>query len=229
MARKYFVLCIITILSMIGVQCTENNQGGEKRMYENIETAIKELDLHNDKQLTSIAQTIREESWTNPRKVVNILHSANKDESKRAALVLLSIDELAMTPLLDSINRKIPEEYVWDMDIVVSNQLRNRAKIVKVLNEMLLDKRDLEEPEAPVELEETPPSRRVCDEAYIMIRRLFAQDENEEELSTNIDVFLDMSDEERDAEIDRAKKTKKWVSLIERAYEEEESEDDEFQ
>ncbi|UCF85626.1 MAG: hypothetical protein JSV50_08345 [Desulfobacteraceae bacterium] len=226
MVYKYFFLCTVTILSMIGVQCVALKQRGENQMYENIETAIKKLDLHNDKGVTSIARKIKEESWTDPRKVVNILHSANKDEAKKAALVLLSIDELAMTPVLDSIFRKIPEKYVWDMDILVSNQLRIRAKIVKALNEMLLDKRILEDPDEPVELEEAPPSRRVCDDAYIMMRRLFAYEENDEELTTNIDVFLDMTDEERDAEIDRAKNEKKWTSLVEKAFDE--VEDEEF-
>ena len=194
-------------------------------MMDHIEKAIKKLDIQNDKELTRIAQSIMEESWRDPRRVVNILHYANKIESKKAALILLSIDELAMTPLLDTIEKKSTEKYVWDMDTVVSIQLRKRSQILKILDDMLLDMRYVDEPEEPIEIEDTAPSRRVCDEAYIIARRLFAYEENEEDLSANIELFLDMSDEDRDIEIDRFKKTRKWTSLLEKAFDEDIEED----
>lgn len=189
-------------------------------MLRRIETAIRELDPNDDDELNNIAWAIQEESRENPRKVVEVLHSENKEDSKRAALVLMSIGDLAMTPLLESIDSGNPESLVWDMERVVSIQLENRNRIVRILDQMLLDKRYLKEPEHPLQIEETPPSRRVCDQAYLMMRSLFAIQEDEEELLTNTDVFLDMSDEQRDDEIDRAKETKKWISLVEKALEE---------
>lgn len=189
-------------------------------MLRRIETAIRELDPNDDDELNNIAWAIQEESRENPRKVVEVLHSENKEDSKRAALVLMSIGDLAMTPLLESIDSGNPESLVWDMERVVSIQLENRNRIVRILDQMLLDKRYLKEPEPPLQVEETPPSRRVCDQAYLMMRSLFAIQEDEEELLTNTDVFLDMSDEQRDDEIDRAKETKKWISLVEKALEE---------
>ncbi|MBE9572095.1 MAG: hypothetical protein IMF11_15810 [Proteobacteria bacterium] len=218
---------VVIVLIVMGVFCTKKNKGGKSEMSKEIETAIKELDPYSDKELESLARMIRQESWKNPRKAVDILHSDNEEDSKKAALVLISIGDLAMTPFLDAIDRNNPEDLAWDMETVVSIQLNNRTRIVKILDEMLLDKRLLKEPELPLQVEEVPPSRRVCDEAYIMMRRLFALDEDEEELLTNTDVFLDMSDEERDAEIERARKTKKWISLVKRALEEEMFEEDE--
>jgi hypothetical protein len=136
----------------------------------------------------------------------------------------MNIGDLAMAPLLESIDRSNPEGLVWDMEMAVKIQLENRNRIVRILDQMLVDKRVLKEPEPPLQVEEIPPSRRVCDNAYLMMRSLFAIQEDEEELLTNTDVFLDMSDEQRDAEIDRAKETKKWISLVEKALEEDEFE-----
>ncbi len=189
-------------------------------MLRRIETAIRELDPNDDDELNNIARAIQEESRESPRKVVEVLHSENKEDSKRAALVLMNIGDLAMTPLLESIDSSNAESLVWDMEMAVSIQLENRNRVVRILDQMLLDKRYLKEPEPPLKVEETPPSRRVCDQAYLMMRKLFAIQEDEEELLTNTDVFLDMSDEQRDAEINRAKETRKWISLVEKALEE---------
>ena len=191
-------------------------------MIREIETAVRELDPNNDKELKSLAQRIKEEGWENTRRVVSILRLGKQDESAKATLVLMSIGDLAATPLLDSINSDNPDNLARDMDIVISAQLENRSKIVKILNKMLLDKRTLRDREFPAKVEAIPPSRRVCDEAYIMMRNLFAFEEKEEELSANLAVFLDMPDEKRDIEILRAKKARKWVSLTERALEESE-------
>ncbi len=193
-------------------------------MLRRIETAITELDPNDDDELNEIARVIQEVSWENPRKVVDILHSDNEEDSKRAALVLMNIGDLAMAPLLESIDRGNPESLVWDMEMAVKIQLENRNRIVRILDQMLVDKRVLKEPEPPLQVEGIPPSRRVCDQAYLMMRSLFAIQEDEEELLTNTDVFLDMSDEQRDTEIDRAKETKKWISLVEKALEEDEFE-----
>jgi hypothetical protein len=208
----------------MGVNCTRDNEGGESEMRRRIETAITELDPNDDDELNDIARVIQEGSWENPRKVVDILHSDNEEDSERAALVLMNIGDLPMTPLLELIDRSKPESLVWDMEMAVKIQLENRNRIVRILDQMLLDKRVLKEPESPLQVEEIPPSRRVCDDAYLMMRSLFALQEDEEELLTNTDVFLDMSDEQRDAEIDRAKETKKWISLVEKALEEDEFE-----
>ncbi len=204
----------------MGADCTKDNEGGESEMLRRIETAIRELDPNDDDELNNIARAIQEESRQSPRKVVEVLHSENKEDSKRAALVLMNIGDLAITPLLESIDSGNAESLVWDMEMAVSIQLENRNRVVRILDQMLLDKRYLKEPEPPLKVEGTPPSRRVCDQAYLMMRKLFAIQEDEEELLTNTDVFLDMSDEQRDAEINRAKETRKWISLVEKALEE---------
>jgi len=222
--RTWIRILIILIATVSGTNCTKNTEGGESEMYEGIVETIRELDSEDYAGIDSFAQRIRTKSWKNPMELVNILHADEDDESSKAALVLVRIGDLAMTPLLDSISRDNPEGLVWDMNTVVSIQLDNRSRIVKVLDEMLTDKRYLDLPSPPPDVEEIPPSRRVCDEAYIMTRLLFALEEDEAQLLDNTDVFLDMSDEERDAEIERARKTKKWISLVDRMLEEEDFE-----
>ncbi|HQJ45742.1 MAG TPA: hypothetical protein PK195_03815, partial [Ignavibacteriaceae bacterium] len=63
--------------------------------------------------------------------------------------------------------------------------------------------------------EEQPVPRRVCDEGYLMLRRLTAFKETEEELMINEKLFLNMTDDQKDKEIERIKSSKEWISLIE--------------
>jgi hypothetical protein len=190
-------------------------------MLNDIESAIKSTEVVDRIRLNDLANSIKEKSLNEPKMVAKLLQYGNDEEFHKAATILRLIGDLALTPLLNSINRENPVNLVWTVERIVNIQLDNRNRIVAILNEMTLDKRLVEEAGDPMELEDDSPSRRVCDEAYLMMRRLFALEDGEEEILENTDIFLDMTDEERDDEIDRARKTKKWISLVEKALEEE--------
>jgi hypothetical protein len=208
----------------MSTSCIDSNKG-EKKMYKDIDIAIREFNPNNNKELKDISQRVMEEGWRNTQEIVKIHHAGNQDDSNRAVMVLMSIRDLATTPLLQSLRDDDPDELTQDMNIIVWSQLDNRVKIIKTLNKMLSDKRPLRPKDFPANVEVTPPSRRVCDEAYIMMRHYVAYEENEDELTANINVFLDMPDDRRDVEILRVKKSKKWISLVEKALEESELEE----
>ncbi len=188
----------------------------------NIEMLIRGLDKEDDTGFENLANMISETSWKEPRELVNILHNGQKEESQKASIVLLNLGDLIFTPLLDSLSSESPDDYVWDMQSIMKIQLENRAKIAKILNNMLLDKRPLKLPLLPGYVEEKPIPRRVCDEAYLMLRHLLSFEEDEETLFLNEDLFLNMTDEEKDREILRAKSSKRWIPLTEQFFEYEE-------
>lgn len=220
-ARYRGLACLIIIpLLFFGIHCSKRDEGGEYTVNKKIALAIKNLDMENDQQVDSLVQEIKDQSLKNPRMLVELLHDGNEEDSRKAAMVILALGDLSTTPLLDSMNPDSPEEFVWDMQTVVSNQLANRNLIVKKLEEMLLDTRQLKLPEPPPHIEERPVPKRVCDEAYLMLRKILALDESEEVFFLNKRAFLEMSDEDRSAEIERARKTKKWISLMDQAADE---------
>ena len=135
-------------------------------------------------------------------------------------MVLISMGDLLITPMIDSIDSENADNYAWETGIILSAHLQNRNKISLILNSMLLDKRQLKGPQLEGIVEEKPAPRRVCDEAYLMLRKLLALNENEEELMTSERLFLDMSDEDKDEEIDRLKTSMEWISLSEKMMDE---------
>lgn len=188
-------------------------RNGKKLVYvKNPLFIIRELN-DDDKAFKRVAKAMVEESYETLRRIAEIRHSKDENDSGKARSMILEIGDLALTPLLESLKPENPEQYVWDMKSLVNIQIENRLKIAKILGEMLDDKRLLQIPEVPMGVEEKPPPRRVCDEAYLMLRRLLAFEEAEDEQFLNSVIFLDMSDEEKDAEIERFKSTKRWVAL----------------
>lgn len=175
---------------------------------------LRELDPYDDEELGDLASDISEKSLKVPKVMVKSLHSEDKGESLKAGSVLLSIKSLALGPLLDALDSKVPERWVWDMQTIMDLQVNNRLKIVKALELALEDKRSIKMPEHPgQEVQHVP--RRMCDEAYMLMRKLLSLEETEEEQFYVTRDFLNNSDEEKDAEIKTARNSKKWVTLTE--------------
>jgi len=198
-------------------------ENGKLSIYNNeVLPILRELDPEDDEGLEQLAAITTKRAWKDPRAIVSCLHSDDEDEASKARAVLLDVGDIVLTPLLDALRPTVPEDYVWDVETIVNIQMENRLKIAKTLENMLEDKRPREMPELPPSTEETYVPRRVCDEAYLLMRRLLAFEEMEEEQFFNADEFLNMTDEEKDAEIRRAKTSKRWIPLTEQFYEVEE-------
>ena len=196
------------------VGCTGDHEGGETEVYKGIEAEIRELNPDDPKQVDSLRQVIQERAWKQTRKIVELLHGDDEKASQNAMGMLMELGDLPLTPLLEASENASPEARVRDFKQVVQLQLENRNRIVKTLEAMLADKTTLKPTMFPIGVEEIPPSRRVCDEAYLLMRLLFAL-EDEATTFANKETFLNMTDEERDAEIERAQKTGKWINLTE--------------
>jgi len=176
---------------------------------------IRRLDPRNAEAVKRLTERVRQDAFAGPRTLVRLIHEAKQNVAKKAKMVLLGTDELAFTPVLEAYREEPADDYVWDLQTLVDIQLENRSKIVEQLNAMLLDTRPVPLPNPPMPEEEQAPSRRVCDEAYLMLRSLLAF-ESEEAGFINEDAFLaDMTEEERDEEIERIKSSDEWVNLVE--------------
>ncbi|RKX26051.1 MAG: hypothetical protein DRP45_04490 [Candidatus Zixiibacteriota bacterium] len=183
-------------------------------MYQRIEITVRDMDPDNPEQLTEVCQLVRDRGFRETTEIVKMIHEGNRKEAENARAVVVEIGDLAIAPMLDHLSFNKPEELVWDMQAIVSFHLENRGRIVKWLDDMLLDKTMLPPPMISLDVEEMPPEIRLCDQAYLLMRQLFALEDEETEL-INKDLYLDLTDDQRDQEIARARETEKWVSLSE--------------
>lgn len=183
-------------------------------MHERIETTVRDMDPDNPDQLTAVCQQVRERGLKETTEIIRMAHEGNQKEAENARGVVAEIGDLAMAPMLEQLSLDKPEDLVWDIQAIVAFHLENRSRIVKWLDDMLLDTTILPSPILLVPVEEEPTEMRLCDHAYLLMRQLFALEDEESEL-INRDLYVDLTDQERDQEIERARQTKKWISLSE--------------
>lgn len=219
--KKYNIGVLLLLLLAALSACKDSNNNEEIKMEnENLSSRLRQIKLMEIEKLDSLSNEIVIKSREDSKQLIKLLHSENKEEVKKAAMVLQSIGDLAITPLMDSLDRNNPDNYAWEMELILSLHLKNRSKIIKELNSMFLDTRLLKGPELIGVVEEKPVPRRVCDEAYLMLRKLLALEEDEESLMTNERLFLDMTLKEKDEEIQRLKSSGEWISLSEKMMDE---------
>jgi hypothetical protein len=191
-------------------------ENGKLNVYNNeARLILRELNSEDDEGFERLANIITERSREAPRVVVNTLRSDDQDDVDKARTVLLNMGDLVLTPMLDGLSPTDPDGYAWDIEAIVDIQMENRVKIAKALENMLEDKRSLEMPELPPGTEESYVPRRVCDEAFLLMYRLLSFETSEEEQFFSADVFLNMADNVKDAEINRVKTSKRWILLAE--------------
>ena len=209
--RPMVIIAIIAAVACLP-SCSDKDTGGEDEVFKGIAASIKELNPENEQQLEDLARIVRERSFKDIRKLVEIMHGEDQDAADKAAALLQELDDLPAGPILEALDMEDPEMMIWEMQQVVSRHAHIRSRIVAKLEEMLKDKTPLPSRLLPDDVEEMPVERRVCDEAYLMLRSLMALEDSDTKLA-NSDVFLDMSDEERDEEIERVRKSGEWITL----------------
>lgn len=203
---------VAALVMILFNDCVKNDTGGDRDMYKGIETSVRELDPNDEAQIDSLAKLIRDRSLKDVLKIVGMLRGEDEETADRAGYVLTELGNLPLHPLLDSPDTEEPENAIWEMKQILAIHLEDRSRVVARLDELLLDKSPLPSPFPLGEVEEEPVERRVCDEAYLMMRKLLAF-EDEASTGANEDVYLDMSDDERDKEIERLKNTREWITL----------------
>jgi hypothetical protein len=125
------------------------------------------------------------------------------------------MEEAALDPLLKSHGKLDPDEQVWRMTMVVETIGDLRKSAAAMLDRQLTNRQPAPLPSMPG-AEEHDPSRRVCDEAYILMSRLTVTDPNSEPFLLRMRRFSRMPVPARDAEILRARKSTAWRGLLNR-------------
>jgi hypothetical protein len=86
---------------------------------------------------------------------------------------------------------------------------------VQELKKLLENKTRVPIPKPKRPVEERIPQRRVCDEAYLLLRRALTFDVSVLVRELTEREFLDLEETERDKEIERYKRTGEWTALVE--------------
>jgi hypothetical protein len=123
---------------------------------------------------------------------------------------LVDIEDLAIVPVLDGPLRDDAQAQSQAIELLTTQELKLRERVLQHLQLWLDDKRAVPTKPQFGHSEEKPAERRVCDDAYLALRRLVHFGEDELAQLVDARVYLGMTDAQRDAVIARAKATKTW-------------------
>src|SRR5258708_17091675 len=193
---------------------THASNKGEKIMTgDELTGELRRLDPNNRMNLDHLARAVIEQSRSPIRAVLDLAGSSDQALSKKARSLLSNVDDLAIVPLLDAPEPSDPFVRIWQLNTVMSAQLELRDKVVAKLDSMLADKTPI--PWRTIKHAEVAPrSSRVCDEAYLMMRRLLNTTEGKNQFVYDRKAFLALSEKERDTEILKSKKSRTWTNLV---------------
>ncbi len=175
--------------------------------------AVRALGTEDEKGFSRIALAIAAPCRRDVSQLVSMLRSDKQQDSQKAAAVLQSLGSVAYPTLLESLDRSKPEDYVWEIQLLADIEADSRGRLLRELEAVLADKRDVKQPDLGPGVEEKPIPRRVCDEAYLLLRRMLIAGESEDAQYLGERAFLNREDKEKDQEIQRYKQTRKWVPL----------------
>jgi hypothetical protein len=179
-----------------------------------IREQLKALPAGKDAAVQAMARSIGQPVDQKAAELLQVLHGEDLDLAVKAAGVLLELDARAFAAVLQGTKPDPIPAAVWDLQLLADIVLALRARLVKVLDERLGDKRDVPMKDDPRLVDEKPLPRRVCDEAYLMLRRLLSA-EAEEPLYINSRLFLKLTIADRDAEIFFAKRERRFTNFSE--------------
>jgi len=132
---------------------------------------------------------------------------------KNARIVLNEMEEAALDPLLKAKGNLDPAEQVWRMTMVVETVGDLRRSAAAMVDRQLDNKQPAPRASIPG-AEERSPARRVCDEAYVLMSRLTAADPQVEAFLLRMTQFNRMLPAARDVEIQRARQSAAWRTLL---------------
>ena len=179
-----------------------------------LNSQLRRLDTNDEQGLEKISNHILLEIRTPLEDVVHIWSLPDKKMSAKAAFLIDELKELAVDPLLKIDTSKDIKKNIWRITTIVEVELALRTRIAAHLDTLLDDHTLVPMPDMG-SIEEPPPPRRVCDEAYVLIRQLLNMSESREQQLMNIEEFLNLPKKEKDSEIAKIKKSKKWTEFLE--------------
>lgn len=174
---------------------------------------IGETQAGDVKQVEALVDSIRAKAYAQAQEVVRLAHTDSVDLQATASAVLMKLGALSIEPLLEAQREASAEDCVWDLKTAARAHLENRKALTLILEKRLGDKRPVQFGDPLTVRDEEPAPKRVCDEAYLVLRQLLSFKETAADLNRQEALYLDLSDSQRDAEIAKWLEAREFVNL----------------
>jgi len=146
------------------------------------------------------------------RAAVALSLDTDEEVASNARRLLLYLEDLAIFPLLEA-NPRLPLQRAALITQAVEAELSLRRKVMVRLDRLLDDTTPVPT-QASARAEQKPPPRRICDEAYLLMRQVVHFGEPPMDAAVQAKLFLNAPDDFKDAQIKKARASGTWNRAI---------------
>ena len=151
--------------------------------------------------LRAVTERVRAEILAVSGAAVRMADGPDGRRAETARALVSGLAELAVPALLLPPVPGTADREMSRLEDAVAAVVALRAQVAEQLRARLGDRRVVPIVPPPAYIEEQPPTRRVCDEAYILLRELANIGESRGAFALDSRAFLRMEDDAKDAEI----------------------------
>ena len=164
----------------------------------------------------ALAARVRADATVVTARIVELARAADRVRALKARSLAGRLEELVAGTLLDAPPPADAVAAVWTVTAAAAAAVALRARVAERLRALLSDRRVLPQVEpADSRVEEPVRPRRVCDEAYGVLRELLETGESRPALVMDRWAFFRLAETERDAEIARVLAGQPFARLLE--------------
>ncbi len=171
------------------------------------------LGPEDDAGFAALAAKVRQDAREPVLAAVDALLKNDAAASGKAMRLLPEVGELAVGPLVEAATSDLGKK-IWSARTAVNALGQLRDRVATLLDGMLADRRVVPAPAGAGPVEGKPPSPRVCDGAYLLMRQILNPKENLEQQALNQNAFLGLPVAEKDKEIQKARGAREWSELV---------------
>lgn len=183
-------------------------------MREPLERRLQPIDPEDENALDAMTADARDRGRESANAATELWRSFDIHVSGRAAALLHRLGDLAISPLMAPPDQVADSRQVWALRTADAAERGLRKKVELRLIAALGDRRAVPPTAEPGAMDEMPLPRRVCDEAYLLLRKLSNLEETVEEYYMNERAFLRQADPERDLEIQNALRSRSFKDFF---------------
>ena len=173
-------------------------------------THLVQLGPNDDEGLTALTQKVLEDSRDAPNTAARLWKEGGRF-APQARQVLGELEDVALVPVISQGDPAAVQEVVWALRTMGAQTAELERKIVKYIDAHLGDARKMPVRTDLGPMEEKPPVVRVCDEAYLQMRRLLNVEESTQQYLANSRAFLNLPEDQKNEEIHKAKESRAWT------------------
>jgi len=174
--------------------------------------------------LRAVSTTVQEEALAKdelasaraiPRLATSLWAKADPELSANALAFLSEIGDLAIVPVLEAPLRDDPQAAVQALNLLAEAELSLRQRVIERVDQLLDDKRPIPpRPQIGPKPDEPNHPRRVCDEAYVAMRRLVHFGESQYGSVVEVSFFYAAPEVSRDKAIAEARRSHDWRRAV---------------